>query len=361
MSTPAPTHAETLEPISHPWETPPAEGAATEVAEGILWMRLPLPMALDHVNVYAFDDGQGWTLVDTGFHTRRGQDLWRRLLAGPLAGRPVERVLVTHHHPDHIGNAAWLAAETGAEIWCSRTAWLMARMLTLDVEERPSPEALAFLRAAGVPKAIYDERANSRPYNFADVVALLRPGFRRVRDGETLTLAGRRWAVWMGDGHAPDHLTLWDRESALAVTGDQILPGISPNLGVYPTEPDADPVAEWLAACGRLRSVAEAMPAGTLALPGHKLPFRGIPARLDQLIENHHGALDRLAEFLTLPKPAADCFPPLFRREIGEAEYGLALVETVAHLNHLRATGRAERQRRDDGTYLWRRLPGRAA
>lgn len=338
--------------IRFPFVAPPPEGAATEVAEGILWLRLPLPMALDHVNVYALDDGDGWTLVDTGLMTRRGIALWRSILAGPLAGRPVRRVVLTHHHPDHVGMAGWFQRDHGAEALASRTAWLFARMLTLDVEERPTPEALAFWRRAGMAPEVLAERAQERPFNFADIVAPMPAGFTRLTDGGTLVAGGRTWDIRFGQGHAPDHVTLWSRDDALVIGGDQLLPGISPNLGVYPTEPMADPVAEWLAACGRFAAVARE---DHLVLPGHRLPYTGLPVRLRQLAENHEGALARLLDHLARPRAAAECFTPLFKRDIGRGEYGLALAEAVAHVNHLFLRGDVTREMREDGAWAYGR------
>jgi glyoxylase-like metal-dependent hydrolase (beta-lactamase superfamily II) len=329
------------------------------VAEGILWLRLPLPMKLDHVNAYALaDDDGGWTVVDTGFDTGKTRALWQAALAGPLAGRPLRRVLVTHHHPDHIGLAGWMQTAHGADLWIPRTAWLFARMLQLDAQPRPAPETLAFWRAAGMDADRLARRAAERPFNFADVVAPLPLGYRRIQEGETLTAGGRRWSVRFGHGHAPDHATLWSLDDTLVLGGDQLLPGISPNLGVYATEPEADPVGDWLDSCTRLAAHARD---DQLVLPGHKLPFTGLPLRLAQLIDNHSGALDRLVSHLDQPRTAADCFAPLFRREIAEGEYGLALVEAVAHLNHLHQAGLATRSRRADGAWLWRRGDAAAA
>ena len=336
--------------IRHRWAEPPAEGEATEVADGILWMRLPLPMALDHVNVFALRDADGWTLVDTGLDTKRTRALWERLLAGPLAGAPVARVLLTHHHPDHVGLAGWFA-ERGAEVWATRTSWLMARMLRLDVQEVPDARTLLFWRRAGMDAATYEARAAGRPFNFADCVHPIPLGFRRLSEGDRIHLAGREWTIRLGGGHAPDHATLWQVDGPLVIGGDQLLPGISPNLGVYATEPDADPVADWIAACRRMASHAED---AHLVLPGHKLPFTGLPLRLRQMEDNHHAALRRLRAWLAeAPRTAAECFPPLFKRTIGEGEYGLALVEAVAHLNHLLHRGEAERML-DGEAWLWR-------
>ena len=336
--------------IRHPWPEPPAPDAATEVAPGLLWLRLPLPMVLDHVNVYALDEGESWTIVDTGIHSRRAVALWEGLLAGPLQGKPVSRVIATHHHPDHVGMAGWLMERFGATLWASRTSWLMARMLILDVEDRPTPQALDFARAGGMDAEIYAQRAQERPFNFADTCAALPVGYRRMQEGEVIRAGGRDWDVRMGGGHAAGHVTLWSKDDALVIAGDQILPGISPNIGVYPTEPLADPLKDWLTACDRLAAHARA---DHLVLPGHKLPFTGLPLRMRQLADNHHAALDRLRDYLREPHTAADCFPLLFRRKVDAGTYGLALVESVAHLNHLLHAGEVTRWRRADGAWLW--------
>ena len=335
--------------IRYPHEMPPSSGEAIEVAEGVLWLRLPLPMALDHVNVYALDEGDGWTLVDTGLDWKKGRAAMEAALAGPLGGKPVRRVLVTHHHPDHIGLAGWFM-DQGAELLTTRTAYLMARMLAFDVQDRPVAEAMDFYRSAGASEDNLAKRAEERPFNFADVIAPLPLGFTRIKEGDRLTLGGRRWVVRIGHGHAPEHATLWSEDDALILGGDQLLPSISPNLGVYPTEPEADPVGDWLSSCRALQPLAEE---DHFVLPGHKLPFYGLPTRLDQLIENHVSALDRLETHLANPATAGECFLPIFKREIREAEYGLALVEAVAHCQHLWQAGRVTRSRRDDGAWVY--------
>ncbi len=338
--------------LRYPWAEPPAQGEAVQVADGVLWIRLPLPMALDHVNVYALDDGDSWTIIDTGIYSKRSVALWESILAGPLQGRPVSRVILTHHHPDHIGMAGWLMERFDARLVATRTSWLLARMLILDVEERPTEQAIAFWRSAGMDPEILNSRRNDRPYNFADTSYPLPVGYTRVKQGDMIRAGGRDWDVHIGNGHAPEHLTLWSRDDNLVLAGDQIISSISPNLGVYPTEPEADPVADWLEACGRLAALAHE---DHLVLSGHKLPFTGLPVRMRQLIENHHGALNRLRQHLTSPKTAADCFAPLFKRKIDHGTYGLALVEAVAHLNHLHQAGEVTRIRRADGAWLWQR------
>lgn len=336
--------------IRYPWETPPEHGHTIEVAEGVLWIRLPLPMKLDHVNVYALDDGDGWTIVDTGFSSKLGRKLWADLLDGPLKGKPVHRVLVTHHHPDHIGMAGWFQSEHGAQLVTTRTAWLMARMLQLDEHPVPNAETLLFWQRCGMDAAILDKRAGERPFNFADCVTPMPLGYTRIKQGDTIAAGGRTWDVHIGNGHAPEHATLWSQDDNLVLAGDQILPSISSNIGVYATEPDADPVADWLEACERFATLARE---DHMILGGHKLPFTGAPLRLHQLIENHHGALRRLEAHLSDPKSAGDCFAPLFKRHIGEGEYGLALVEAMAHCLHLWHEGRATRTLNDQGAWLF--------
>ena len=338
--------------IKTPFEAPPAEGEAIEVADGVLWMRLPLPMALDHVNVFAFDDPDGWTIVDTGFASKRSRAIWERLLSGPLGGKPVRRLIVTHHHPDHVGLAGWFL-EKGAELCMPRTGWLMARMLTLDVQEVPSPEAIAFYQRAGMDAEVLEQRRTDRPFNFADCVVPLPQGYTRLAEGGTIRFGGREWDIRMGNGHAPEHLTLWSQSGDMVIGGDQLLLSISPNLGVYPTEPDADPVQDWINSCEKFQPFATN---DQFVLGGHKLPYFGLPKRLEQMIANHHEALARLVDFLDAPKTAGQCFQPLFKRKIGSGEYGLALVEAVGHLNHLHQTGLATRHLNDEGAYEFSRV-----
>ncbi|SIS80703.1 Glyoxylase, beta-lactamase superfamily II [Paracoccus saliphilus] len=337
--------------ISTPFETPPEAGEAISVADGVLWLRLPLPMALDHVNIYALEEGDGWTIVDTGFDTGLTREIWGKLRSGPLGGKPIRRIIGTHHHPDHIGLAGWFMDSDGAELLMSRTAWLMARMLQLDLQERPTREALAFWRWAGMPPELLAKRAEQRPFNFADVVAPMPLGYTRLTDGQAIRFGGRNWTVAMGHGHAPCHATFWSQDDDLVIGGDQLLSSISPNLGVHPTEPEADPVGEWLASCTRMLELAEPR---HFVLPGHKLPFTGLPDRLRQLIDNHHGALGRMeAALRKAPRSAVECFDILFKRRIDESVFGLALVEAVAHVNHLRFRGAIRAVGERDGAALW--------
>jgi glyoxylase-like metal-dependent hydrolase (beta-lactamase superfamily II) len=338
-------------PLLYPFPDPPAEGQAVKVAEGILWLRLPLPGALDHVNAYALDDGASWTIVDTGLSSKRGKAIWQALLAGPLGGKPVGRLIVTHHHPDHLGLAGWFQAQ-GAELVITRTAWLYARMLTLDEQATRSPESTLFLTRAGMGAEALAQKAAERPFNFCDVVDPMPLGFSRLEEGTILHAAGRRWQVRLGQGHAPDHATLWSLDDHLVLGGDQFLATITPNIGVYATEPDADPLSEWLTSCRRFQPLARP---DQLILPGHKLPFTGLSLRLTQKIASHEAALARLLDHLSSPTRAVDCFSALYRRSLGPEDFGLALAETLAHLNCLHRQGQITRTLLSDGAWGWLR------
>ncbi|MBY8976318.1 MBL fold metallo-hydrolase [Rhodobacteraceae bacterium NNCM2] len=335
--------------ITFPWDEPPAPGEVIEVAEGILWARLPLPMKLDHVNIYALDDGDGWTLIDTGMNWKKGVAEMEALLAGPLAAKPVTRVLMTHSHPDHLGQVG-LFAGRGAEVIASRSAWLMGRMMTLDRHERHPPQNIAFRRRAGMSGEALAAYAEETPFNFADCVVPIPIGFTRLQEGDRFHAGGRDWLVRMGEGHAIEHVTLWTDE--ILIAGDQVIPGISPNIGVYPSEPEANPLKAWIDSCERFRALG----ADPLVLPGHKLPFRGLDFRLSLMIENHTSAFDRIEAALEHgPLTAVGMMPAVFRREIRGSQFGLALVEAVAHANYLHQAGRVTRTLNENGAWEYRR------
>lgn len=327
--------------LRFPWEEPPLPEDTIEVAEGIFWVRSPLPMRLDHVNCYVIDEGDSWTVVDTGLNRDSAREGWAALFNGPLRGKPVGRVVLTHHHPDHVGLLGWFA-ERGAEVWMTRLGYALARMMQLDGYTHPPPEAVEFRRRAGQPPDEIEEYAREPAFRLRVMPIPL--GYQVIEEGMTLQMGGRDWVVHFGHGHARDHATFWT--DGIVLSGDQIIPGISSNVGVWAMEPEGDPLGEWIESCHRLRKVAE----GTdpLILPGHKAPFRGVDFRLRQLIENHESALDRIVDTLKDgPRTAAGLFLPIFKREIRGSQYGLALAESVAHMNHLLRRGRVRREMRD--------------
>ena len=329
----------------------PAPGEAVQVAEGVLWLRFSLPMALDHVNVWAIRDGEGWVIIDTGLSTPETVAAWEAALAAPLEGRPVTRLICTHMHPDHIGLAGWLCERTGAPLFMSRLEYVTARMLLADTGPAPD-EGVAFYRAAGWSTEQL-EGYRSRYGLFGKAVRPMPPVFTRLSHGDRIQIGGDAWRVIVGSGHSPEHVCLLRERDELFISGDQLLPRISSNISVWPTEPLSDPLKDWL---DSLEALKGRIPARALVLPSHGEPFRGAHARLDALLRGHDVALRRLERTLAEPKRAVDVFPSLFGRAVGEGVLGMATGEAIAHLNYLEGQGRIGRERDADGVDWWSRI-----
>jgi glyoxylase-like metal-dependent hydrolase (beta-lactamase superfamily II) len=316
----------------------PGPGALFEVWPGVHWLRMPLPMAgLDHINLWALEDEGGWALVDTGLCTEATKGVWEQLFAGALGGRPVRRVIVTHFHPDHIGLAGWLCARFGVRLEMARSEYLMARMLIGDARASPPEDVMAFYARAGWPAAALEAMRGRSWGRYASLVGALPGGFLRLGDGDALEIGGRTWRIVVGRGHCPEHLCLV--ADGVMISGDQVLPRITSNVSVHPTEPEAEPLGDWLASIEALRAIDPAV----LVLPSHNEPFFGLHARLDQLAADHAGKLDALEAFCTVPRTAFESFSVLFRKTLSERDYVIATGEAVAHLHWLEARGRLRR------------------
>ena len=329
----------------------PAPGRAVQAAESVLWLRFTLPMALNHVNVWVIRDGDGWVVIDTGLGLPDTVEAWEAALAGPLDGRPITRLICTHMHPDHIGLAGWLCERFDAPLFMSRLEYVTGRMLLADTG--PAPEAgVAFYRAAGWS----DEQLESYRTRYGLFGKAVRPmpaAFTRLSDEDRIEIGGDVWRIIVGSGHSPEHVCLLRERDDLFISGDQLLPRISSNISVWPTEPMADPLKDWL---DSLETLEGRIPENAVVLPSHGEPFRGAHARLDALLRGHDVALKRLERTLSEPKRAVDVFPSLFGRAVGEGVLGMATGEAIAHLNHLEAQGRIRRERDADGVDWWTRI-----
>lgn len=335
--------------LDYPFSTPPAPSGAVEAAPGVLWLRLPLPFSLDHINLWALADGDGWTLVDTGLNYPAAREGWEAAFIGPLMGRPVTRVICTHMHPDHVGLAGWLCERFEAPLHMTRLEYVTMRMLVADTG--PAPEDGArFYRAAGWTEAQV-EQWRARFGMFGKGVGPPPQAYRRLEDGHRLEIGGQTWRIVVGCGHSPEHACLLREGDGVFIAGDQVLPTISSNVSVWPTEPDADPLGDWLASLARLK---RKIPADVLVLPSHGLPFRGLHERLDALTRGHEVSLKRLLRSLREPRRAVDVFGSLFARPVGDSLIGMATGEAIAHLNHLTRQGLAIRETGPDGVWRWR-------
>lgn len=335
------------DPLDYPFETVPPRGTTLEVAPGVHWIRMPLPYALDHINLWALDDEAGWAIVDTGTRTDENAQVWRELFAHAPDERGITRIFVTHMHPDHVGMAGWLTRKFNARLWMTRLEYMSCRVMVSDTGREAPPEAIEFFRQAGWGEAAI-ERYRLRFGNFGKHIHALPESFRRLRDGETLRIGQHDWRVIVGTGHSPEHACLYCADLKVLISGDQVLPRISSNVSVHPTEPDADPMSEWMASIEKLR---REVPDDVLVLPSHNEPFRGLHLRLDRLAEGQHKAFKRLRETLgSEPRRVVDVFGALFSRPIAESDTGLlgmATGETLACLNYLIARGEATRTLRD--------------
>jgi glyoxylase-like metal-dependent hydrolase (beta-lactamase superfamily II) len=338
--------------LTYPFEKRPELGEALPVAPGVFWVRMKLPFALAHINVWLLADGDGWAIVDTGINDQMTKQAWEDIFAKYLDGKPVTRVFVTHLHPDHVGLAGWLVERWRAPLHMSRTDYLLCRTLVSDTGREPPHEGLDFYRAAGFPEdAIrkYIERFGG----FGSGVFRLPQAFHRLMDGQSYTIGGRQWRIVVGRGHAPEHACLWCPELKVIISGDQILPRISSNVSVFPTEPESNPLQEWLDSCAHFK---ELLPEDTLVLPAHNEPFFGVKKRLQALIDGHEEGMQKLLDLCATSKRAVDVFPALFRARITASNYLMATGESVAHLNCLLARGHIRRTRGADGADRYERV-----
>ena len=328
----------------------PAPGAVIEVAPGVKWVRMALPFALDHINLWLLRDRQegrdGWAIVDCGIADEATRAAWEQVFATALDGLPVLRVIVTHMHPDHIGNAAWLCERWDCALWISATDWNAARMATLSTTGYGGDSAAAHFARHGLADPASLAKVRQRSNYYASMVPAVPARFRRLLDGSVLRVGAHDWHCHVGYGHAPEHISLHCPALDVLISGDMVLPRISTNVSVIDIEPEADPLTLYLDSIARMRK----LPAGTLVLPAHGKPFTGLHTRIDQL-QVHHD--ERFAEVMAActahPTSAAELLPVLFKRALDLHQTTFAMGEAIAHLHALWFAGRLERRLGDDG------------
>lgn len=323
------------ETLLFPAPTAPEMGRPVEVAPGILWLRLALPFALNHVNIYLIEDGPGWAVLDTGINDARSRGWWEAVLAGPLAERRPTRLIVTHFHPDHVGLAGWLAERCQIELVMSRTEYLTTQLHRRWAEPPEIDAHRAFYLACGLDEASIGALLE-RDIGYRWLTTDLPPSFRRIAAGDTLTIGGRRFEVLTGGGHAPELVMLLCREEGLFLAADQVLAKISPNVSVWPQEPDSDPLGDFL---HTLAEMPTHVPDDVLVLPAHNLPFRGLHARMRELSRHHDARCQAVAEVCGEPILPAAIVPKLFPRKLDAHQTSFAFGETLAHVNYMLRRG----------------------
>jgi glyoxylase-like metal-dependent hydrolase (beta-lactamase superfamily II) len=337
--------------LTFPFPQAPAGGGWQEVAPGVFWLRMPLPFALDHINLWALRDGAGWTLVDTGLNSEATRTLWDQIVVHGLGSQPVRRVVVTHFHPDHFGLGGWLTRRFGVELWMTESEYTTAQVAYAQLEGFTNDGAAALFARHGLDEP-RQEAVRTRKHSYRNAISEPPASFRRMLDGDTLHIDGRSWLVVMGYGHAPEHAALYCEELGVLISGDMVLPKISTNVSVWPSEPEGDPLDLFL------RSVSHyaTLPEQTLVLPSHGLPFYGLRQRAAALHEHHRLRLDEVLAAAQRPVSAADVVPVLFRRQLDSHQIVFAMGEAIAHLNHLLYQRRVLREADAGGVLRFRKV-----
>ncbi|WP_336973928.1 MBL fold metallo-hydrolase [Alcaligenes sp. PF14] len=351
--------------LNYPWaDTLPPAGSSLEVAPGVRWLRMPLPFALDHINLWLLRDQiegrEGWTIVDCGVARPEVRELWEQVFQNELEGLPVLRVIVTHMHPDHVGLADWLCQRWNAPLWISMTDYATARLWSgtggrQTGAEAGGPNGVA-AEAHFVRHGLQDEKAReqirSRGDYYPSMVPSVPERFVRLMDGQRVVIAGRPWRLIVGYGHAPEHMSLYCEELKVLISGDMLLPRISTNISVFDTEPFANPLPLYL---NSLLSYQDLAP-DTLVLPSHGKPFRGMHERIRQQQEHHAERLEEVLEACAQPCTAADILPVLFHRKLDSHQMTFAMGEAIAHLHALYFDDRLRREMGEDGVYRFQRI-----
>lgn len=332
--------------IRYPVEVAPAHGDVVEIAPGILWTRLPLPFRLDHVNIYLIEDGDGWAVLDAGINDEITRAGWEALVTGPLRGRRLTRLIVTHFHPDHIGLAGWLAARFGIPLLTTQTSYLSCLTISLSPGALDTKPYRDFYLGHGLGEDLTD-LVSTQGQVYLRMVAPLPGTFLRLVGGDTLRIGGRDFSVLIGNGHAPEQLMLHCAEDRLLFVADQVLAKITPNVSVWAVDPDGDPLGLFLRS---LRSLRQDIPKDTLILPGHQLPFFGIRERSSQLIAHHEMRCAALLEACRgQPRSSAELIPIVFPRVLDPHQTSFAFSEVLAHVNYMLGLGALTRAGRRGG------------
>jgi glyoxylase-like metal-dependent hydrolase (beta-lactamase superfamily II) len=338
-------NATILPPLEFPFPTPPAGAQTFEVAPGVHWLRMPLPFALDHINLWLLSDGNGWTQIDCGYGDAPTRALWNAHFSTTLAARPINRVIATHYHPDHLGNAAWLSERFGCTVAMPQAEYLTAHAIGDDHSGFGVAAISALFRAHGM-SAEHAADLEQRGNQYRRGVPELPSSFLRILADDEVSIGSNRWRVIPGYGHSPEHAALHCESMKVCISGDMLLPRISTNVSVWPAEPDGDPLARFLDSLAAFATLAP----DTLILPSHGLPFIGAHTRVQQLRAHHQARLAELVAAANEPRTAAEFIPMLFRRELDLQQRFFAMGEAIAHLNHLWRAGRLARQFADDRT-----------
>ena len=336
--------------LDYPFTAPATDGSVVEIAPGILWARMPMPMALDHINVYLLRGDEGWTLIDTGLNTATCRERWEHIAATHLQGLPIIRLVCTHMHYDHAGLASWLCERFDIPLYMTHGEYFMMRTLSEPIPDPlPATQTLFYQRAGLPPERLERMWKAMRQDPFMPPQP---QSFHRLRGGDQIMLGSRNWRVVIGEGHSPEHACLYCEQDQILIAGDQLLPRISSNVLVTSIEPEANPLQLWFDSLARLEKLAP----GTLVLPSHERVFRGLHPRTRELRQHHEQQFELLRAHLA-EQGACSAFEAmlcLFPRLRSPVDDMLALGETIAHLSWLCYDGMLRRVLDELGVYRFR-------
>ena len=335
--------------IRYPIEQQPAPGETLEIASGVRWLSMPMPGSLGFINLYLLRDHHGWWIVDTGLSNEQTAALWQRVFADELAGEPVVGVICTHMHPDHIGQARMITEHFQCPLYMTRGEYYQARTFANGGSESHSSWiGQRFYQRAGMPADYLEEIGKMWSQRASEGMSMpmLPGGYERLVDGQVLSIGDNDWHVVVGSGHSPEHACLYCAQLKVLISGDQILPIITSNVSVHPSEPNANPLKDWMESHDHL---LEVIPDDTFVLPAHNLPFYGVRARLRDLISHHDDRMLAIEEACAEPQVAKDLLPVLFNRKLDPRQTMMALGEAIAHVHLLIHRNRLERIAGEDG------------
>ena len=315
--------------LKFPIDEAPKSGTLHAIHEQVRWIRMPLPMSLNHINLWGLGTKDNLTLVDTGMHLDETKKSWINLIKSEDLS--IKNVVVTHMHPDHIGMAGWFVEKYNTTFSMSRTDYLQCRMLSADTGENVPNDAIDFYTQAGMTKDQIKSFVERFGF-FGSIIYPLPHSYNRLKEDDVINVNGIDWIAIEGQGHTMEHLCFFSKELNMFISGDQLLPTISSHVGTFPTEPEANPVEDWISSCHKLKTK---LPEDVLVLPAHGRPFIGAHKRLNALINHHELSLEKLYAVLSTPKRAVDVFDVLFKREIDDSNLIMATGESLAHLNCL--------------------------
>ena len=312
----------------------------------MLWTCIPLPYRLDHVNIYFLRDGDGWAVIDTGIQTDEAKRIWEKLFSGPMRGETITRVIVTHHHPDHIGLAGWLCERFNAPLLTSYSTYMGSQFISLARSENLTRYTFDFYRSHGMSEE-HASLVAIQGNEYLRRVAGLPAHFLRLVMADVLEVGTRSLRVLTGDGHAQEQVMLYSEADNMLFAADQVLERISPNISVFAGEPNGDPLGHYLRS---LRFLRNELPEDVLVLAGHRRPFIGLRHRCQELEDHHEERCDRIrAACAQAPHSVADLVPLLFARELDAHQMSFAFTETLAHVNRLVRRGEIETVRQGEG------------